>query len=182
MPYNINDYHRCSIRLKGYDYAQNGAYFITICVQNRVCLFGDIVNQKMRLNASGRMVDVQWQQLPNRFNHIKLDEYILMPNHLHGIIIVGAGLVPAQKEKRATTRVAPTKPILGMVVGGFKSITTNKYMNGVQNHDWPPFDKRLWQRNYYEHIIRDDGSLSDIREYIVHNPKNWQQDIYNRTL
>jgi len=186
MPYDPTIHHRRSIRLRGYDYAQAGAYFVTICVQGRECLFGQIVNARMVLNDAGRMVQAQWEQLPERFNTIELDIHIVMPNHFHGIVIitnpVGAGLVPAPAPAPApgaTTRVAPTgprRPTLGDIIGAFKSLTTNAYIRGVREYGWPPFDKRLWQRNYYEHIIRDAADLERIREYIANNPAKWPDD------
>jgi len=161
--------HRRSIRLRGYDYTQAGAYFVTICTQDRACLFGEIIDGQMRLNDRGAMVHQEWINLPHRFPNIDLDAFIVMPNHIHGIIVitdvdpVGAGLVPALPSApneegvtisgasgatRATTRVAPTA---GGTVGAFKSITTVRYTHGVKHYG------RLWQRNYYEHIIRNIG-------------------------
>lgn len=167
---------RKSIRLKNYDYKSSGYYFITICIQDRNCLFGKINNGKIMLNDAGIMVRNVWQSLPNRYS-VGLDEFQIMPNHVHFIIqIVGAGFMPARNEranarnKRATTRVAPTTA-LGDVVGGFKSLTTHGYVNGVKNKKWIPFDKRLWQRNYYENIIRNNHDLNKIRKYIINNPK-----------
>ncbi len=156
---------RKSIRLKNYDYSQNGAYFITVCTQNRDYLFGEIIDEKMKLNDAGRMIDKQWHELPKRFNHISLDEYVVMPNHLHGIIVI--------RTTEANTNISN-------IVGAFKSITTHEYIKGVKNSNWPPFDKKIWQRNYYEHVIRNDESLYETREYIINNPMNWQQDNMNR--
>ncbi|MGB9753481.1 transposase [Roseiflexus castenholzii] len=210
MKYDPQKHHRRSIRLKGYDYSQPGAYFITIVTQNRACLFGEVANGEMRLNEAGRMVHQEWANLPSRFPNLDLDAFIVMPNHIHGIIIitdvdpvgaglVGAGLVPAQNGdgatisgatisgatisgatiSGATTRVAPT---VGDIVGAFKSITTVRYTHGVKHCGWLPFRGRLWQRNYYEHIIRDKGSLNRIRDYIVNNPLQWERDRENPTV
>jgi REP element-mobilizing transposase RayT len=192
--YNPGKHHRRSTRLKEYNYAQAGAYFVTICTQNRECLFGEIVNDKMMLNDAGRMVQTEWEQLRERFPSIELDAYIVMPNHFHAIVIitdpndvnVGAGLVPAPNGATtngatttgATTRVAPT---LGDIVGAFKSLTTNAYIRGVRELGWPPFDKRVWQRNYYERIIRNERELNAIRQYIHDNPGNWFDDVENPT-
>ena len=169
MTYDPERHHRRSIRLKEYDYSQVGAYFITIVTQDRACLFGEIMDGKMHLNDVGYMVHQEWTNLPNRFPNIDLDAFVIMPNHIHGIIVitgaipVGAGLVPALPSApneegvtisgasgatRATTRVAPTA---GGTVGAFKSITTVRYTHGVKHYG------RLWQRNYYEHIIRNIG-------------------------
>lgn len=146
---------RRSIRLKGYDYAQAGAYFVTLCTQGRSFLFGEIADNEMQANEAGAMVIEEWHALPTRYPGVHLDALVLMPNHLHAILFLapeeaaGAGLVPAPgsvtPEVGATTRVAPT---LGDVVGAFKSITTVQYARGVDTRGWPAFSKRLWQRNY----------------------------------
>lgn len=165
MAYDRDQHHRRSIRLKGYDYSQSGAYFVTICLQHRAGLFGRIIDKEMRLNAVGSMLDVQWNALPDRFAGIQLDEYIVMPNHFHGIIVMAphvGDLADAQHN--------------GDIIGAFKSITTHEYVLGVKHYGWPSFDRKLWQRNYYEHIIRNEKSLCAIREYIANNPINWQQD------
>jgi putative transposase len=216
MPYDPTRHHRRSIRLKGYDYSQAGAYFITICTQDRACLFGKVVNGEMQLNDAGRMVLAEWNMLPERFPHVVLDAFVVMPNHVHGIVvitnpapndtatkaptIVGAGLVSAPNDgpmgaapndgpmsapndgattrttTRTTTRVAPT---VGDIVGAFKSRVTVEYIRGVKTSGWPPFRGRLWQRNYYEHIIRNERALNAIRQYIIENPRRWQMDREN---
>ena len=187
MKYDPDRHHRRSIRLKGYDYSQAGVYFVSVCTQNRECLFGAIVGGEMVLNHAGRMVETVWDRLARRFPDIELDESIILPNHIHGIItIVGAPLVGAQsvdaqsvdvQARRAGTRPAPTR--LGDVVGAFKSITTHRYIVGVRQHGWQPFPRRLWQRNYYEHIVRDDNELTNIRGYITGNPGQWELDREN---
>ncbi len=174
--------NRRSIRLRAYDYTAPGAYFVTVCTQDQAHLFGDVVDGGMWLNDAGRMIIDIWESLSDRFPTIRLDAFVVMPNHIHGIIvIVGAPLVGAQDDRcetvtRAATRAAPT---LGDIVGAFKSITTVEYIRGVKQHGWSPFHKRLWQRNYYEHIIRDDRALDAIRRYIVQNPVRWHLDRYN---
>lgn len=169
MPYDPNRHHRRSIRLKGYDYSQAGAYFITLCTQDRACLFGKVVNGEMRLNDAGRMVLAEWNRLPERFPHLVLDAFVVMPNHVHGILVitdpaptVGATVVGA------TLVVAPT---VGNIIGAFKSRVTVEYIRGVKTSGWPPFRGRLWQRNYYEHIIRNERALNAIRQYIMENPR-----------
>lgn len=173
---------RKSIRLPDYDYSQPGAYFVTICVQDQRCLFGHILKGIIQLNDAGRMVGGSWNKLSERFPGIKLDEYVIMPNHFHGIVhIVGAPLVGARIENgnthsRAGTSPAPT---LGQIVGAFKSITTKKYMEGVRQFGWKSFHPKLWHRNYYEHIIRSESKLNQIRQYIQNNPAQWDRDEYN---
>jgi len=185
MTYNPAIHHRHSIRLKGYDYSQAGLYFITICTQNRACLFGNIENGKMILNNAGRMVESEWLKLPQRFKNIALHEFVVMPNHFHAILeIVGATLVVAQNKNGQPQGIAPTESetiiargrTIGNLVGAFKSITTNEYIRAVKNLGWIPFDGKLWQRNYYEHIIRDEPSYLKISNYIIANPANWGMD------
>jgi putative transposase len=131
MKYDPDRHHRRSIRLKDYDYSEGGSYFVTICVYERRCLFGRIDQGEMRLDPPGMMVANEWQELNGRFPGVMTDACVVMPNHVHGIILlVGAPLVGALDDHiRATTRVAPT---LGQVIGAFKSITTNEYINGVK--------------------------------------------------
>ena len=192
MPESSVRRHRQSTRLKGYDYAQSGAYFITIVTQNRFCMFGDVMEEKMFSNAAGVMVRTAWNELPYRFPNVHLDAFVVMPNHIHGIIIidqaVGVPLVGTQSEfdprspdrvLRATTRVAPT---LGDIIGSYKSITTVEYARRVRSGDWQPFPRRLWQRNYYEHVIRDSDELNRAREYITNNPLKWELDRENPSL
>ncbi|MDQ7003739.1 MAG: transposase [Ghiorsea sp.] len=157
---------RKSIRLKGYDYSQAGAYFITICTKNRVHLFGEIINGEMMPNDAGVMLENQWVGLQQRFHTIQLHEYSVMPNHFHGIITI----------QRATTRVAPT---LGDMVGAFKSLSTYAYIQGVKQSGWARFQQTLWQRNYWEHIIRNAQEFEKISQYIRNNPAQWQYDQLN---
>lgn len=174
MKYNPNKHHRRSIRLKGYDYSQSGLYFITICVKNNACLFGEIANGVMMLNDAGKMVEIEWPKLLDRFKNIELHEYVVMPNHFHAILeIVGATLVAAQNEDETV------KKTVGDMVGAFQSIVTVEYIRGVKNNDWQPFDGKLWHRNYWEHIIRNEQSHQTISEYIINNPLKWDGDKFN---
>ncbi|MHB1177707.1 MAG: transposase [Daejeonella sp.] len=206
--YNPNIHHRRSIRLKGYDYSRAGLYFITICVQNRKCLFGDIENGEMILNAAGKMANDEWRKIPERFSNVQLHEYVVMPNHFHAIMeIVGATLVVARKnetvapndetvapndemvapndetvsddEKGQPQGIAPTKTkTVGDIVGAYQSIVTVEYIRGVKQLGWQSFNGKLWQRNYHEHIIRDKQSYQRISEYIINNSKNWKGDKF----
>lgn len=187
MKFDPQKHHRRSIRLKDYDYSQAGAYYVTMNVQNRECLFGEIVNYEMVLNEAGKMIDEQWNALAKRFPNIELDVYQIMPNHSHGIVAivesVGAALVVARnmdtKDIHANGAGIKPAPTLGDIIGAFKSITTHEYINGVDNKNWPQFYKRLWQRNYYEHVVRDEADLNRIRDYIQSNPANWDEDEEN---
>jgi putative transposase len=175
---------RRSLRLKGYDYAQAGAYFVTMCTQDRACLFGDVVEGTVCLNAAGQLVAALWSDMPIRFPEIDLDAFVVMPNHIHGIVVfsdhaatVGAPLVGARRGgARAATWAAST---VGDVVGAFKSLFTVKYIEGVKEGRWPAFDRRVWQRNYYEHVIRDEPDLARVRSYIDENPLRWEFDDEN---
>ena len=160
---------RRRMRLEGYDYRQAGAYFVTVCTQGRACVFGSVADGAMILNDAGALVQEEWCSLPARFPHVCLDTYVVMPNHIHGIIVVDMG-------GRAP---ASGVPPLGEIVGAFKSVTTLKYVRGVKCAGWRPFDGRLWQRGYYEHIIRAEESLGKIREYISNNPQQWLLDSEN---
>ena len=253
MSYNPNIHHRRSIRLKGYDYSQAGAYFITICVQNRACLFGKIavgaplvgaqnndsqndvsqnndaqnggaqndVSQNndaqnndaqnggalndvsqdddavqnetdggndcgrmndngrpqigrpqghaptvatMILNDAGKMIVTEWLKLMERFPNIELHEFVVMPNHFHGILQI--------IDKSSTDKT------VGDMMDAFKSITTVEYIHGVKTLGWEQFKRKLWQRNYYEHIIRDEQSYKRISDYIINNPTKWFDDKF----
>ena len=184
---------RHSIRLQGYDYSQSGAYFVTICTQNRACLFGDIAGGKMKLNDAGRMAESVWNEIPKYYAGIDIDACQIMPNHIHGIVvIVGAGPCACpdtgQPRNMGQSRnmgqprnngqprgVAPTMS-LSDVVHRFKTMTTKRYIDGVIQHGWPRFNGKLWQRNYWEHIIRNGNELNRIRQYIINNPVKWESD------
>ena len=160
---NLDKHNRKSIRLKGFDYSTTQHYFITICCNFREPLFGHIRHEKSVLNNAGLMVDAFWVHLPNKFPNIKLNAYIVMPNHIHGII-----------EIVSTDKLLGTP--LHTIVQWFKTMTTNAYIKNVHTNNWSAFSGKLWQRNYYEHIIRNEKSLSAIMQYIHANPKNWLQD------
>lgn len=179
MTFNQNIYHRRSIRLQNYDYSQHGAYFVTICTQNRACLFGQICNGKMNLNKAGQMIEQWYIELENKFQDIKCGDFICMPNHVH-FIIVNVGIDPrcVCTEDHQTFK----GNALSKVVQWFKTMTTNSYIHGVKNENWTPFYKRLWQRNYYEHIIRHDADLERIQQYIQNNPMRWQQDTLHTAI
>jgi REP element-mobilizing transposase RayT len=187
LKFNPDKYRRQSIRLKGYDYTLPGAYFITICTQNRECLFGDIVDGEMRLNEYGKMVLAVWNEMPEHYQGVDVDAFVVMPNHIHGIVLlnlnVGAGpcaspgATPDTSRKAGQPQGVASTFSLPDAVHRFKSLTTARYRHGVQQFGWKPFNKRLWQRNYYERIIRDENELNRIRQYIIDNPANWSDDV-----
>jgi REP element-mobilizing transposase RayT len=198
MKYNPEIHHRRSIRLSEFDYSTNGAYFVTICTQGRESLFGDIDDGAMTLNEAGRLVAECWAKLPDKFNGVSLDEFIIMPNHFHGIIAIidntnhidlrGESCIrpplnyQGAMEKQGEHKVRPygtQNGSVGRIVQAFKSLTTNAYIRGVKQSGWPPFPGRVWQRNYYERVIRDEKEMMAIREYIMNNPANWSDDEEN---
>jgi len=172
MKFNPGSHHRRSIRLQGYDYSLAGAYFITICTKNRECLFGEIITNEMSLNNFGMIARDEWIKSTAIRFEIELDEFVVMPNHFHGIVVIqGRGDRPVAPTEH---RPGPQPRSIGALVAGFKSAVT-KNINEIRTTPGLP----VWQRNYYEHIIRDEKSYLRIAEYIVNNPLNWQQDQYN---
>ena len=202
--YNPNIHHRRSIRLKGYDYSKEGLYFLTFCCQNREQYFNRVgvpvgaplvgaQSHQIQLNDAGKMIEAEWLSLPDRFPNICLHQFVVMPNHFHGIleITVGAALMATQKDLIAGKEEmelgnghprgdAPTvNKTIGDIVDAFKSITTVKYIQGVKVKGWKRFDGKLWQRDYYEHIIRNETALHNITNYIIDNPGKWNEDRFH---
>ncbi len=175
MTYDPKKHHRRSIRSKEYDYSQTGAYFITICAYNKECIFGEIIDGKMVLNELGKIAWNEWNKTALIRKNMKIDEYIVMPNHLHGVIII-------TDDCRGTLQRAPTferfsKPVsnsMPTIIRLFKS-TTTKQINKLRRTPGLP----VWQRNYYEHIIRNEDELNQIREYTVNNLIKWALDKEN---
>ncbi|WP_413172537.1 transposase [Anabaena azotica] len=196
MPYNPDIHHRRSIRLKGYDYSQQGAYFVTICTYQRNCLFGEIVDGEMKLNTNGEIAKGCWLSLHQHFQNVELDEFVIMPNHLHGIILIvnnpdaeGEALAnqySQQKTNLSSQCFAPTgekikingtkRQSLAAIIQNYKSVSTRQ-VNRINKAK----GNVIWQRNYYEHIIRNEEALNNIRQYIVTNPINWAEDEENPT-
>ena len=217
MYLNFDKQGRRSIRLKGWDYRSPGWYFVTVCTQNRECLFGDIKNGAMQINPAGKIIEKEWQDLASRFDFMELDEYIIMPNHIHAILeIIGRGescIRPASGNHHSESCIRPEHRLrfigfgrsqgsplqskfpdpsedhgrpngtetksLGRIIQTFKSKTTHHYIQALNDFNLKPFNIRLWQRNYYEHIIRNETELNQIRQYIYNNPAAWSQDEEN---
>jgi len=197
MTYDPKIHHRRSIRLQGYDYSQNGAYFITLCAQDRKPIFGKIVNGEMQLSQFGIIVRDEWLKTSEMRKNIEMDEFIVMPNHFHGIIVIddggwarlemnGAADLGTGTESTGTVHRAPTPAIerfgkptsntIPTIIRGFKAAVT-KQINTIQiNAGVYNMPERIWQKNYYEHVIRSEASLNKIREYIMSNPLNWIED------
>src|SRR5258706_7929796 len=164
--------HRRSIRLQHYDYASAGAYFITVVTQDRECLFGDIVDGKIRLNVWGQIVHEEWEKSAQIRQEIELDAFVVMPNHIHGIVVIT--LETGRATGRSPLQSGPAKRSLGAFVAGFKSVVT-KRINMTRGLPSIP----VWQRNYFEHVIRNEDSLNRIRDYILANPTQWEFDREN---
>ncbi len=189
--YNPEIHKRRSIRLKDFDYGQEGLYFITICYQNREHLFGEIVEGEMQLNDIGRVTEQCWNAIPKHFENVSLHSFVIMPNHVHGIIEiitnVGAKHFSPEDNEHWTKHFSPendehwskdisplpkgTSKTIGSIVRGFK-IGVTKWAR--QNTDI----YQVWQRNYHEHIIRNENSYYRISEYIESNPKKWEDDCF----
>lgn len=208
MYYNPDIHHRRSIRLREFDYRNAGAYFVTICSFQRECLFGEVVDGEMRLNTSGAALDACWRAITNHFPNVQLDEYVIMPNHFHAILDItvsesiwskGAAFVGAKQGSSASPdsgdngnnignsnkgeageafasplRDGTVSGSLGSVIQNFKSVSTRK-INKMRNNPGCP----VWQRNYYEHVIRNETDLANIRQYIANNPMKWDLDENN---
>ncbi|MDR3196736.1 MAG: hypothetical protein LBU34_02605 [Planctomycetaceae bacterium] len=181
MTYDSAIHHRRSIRLKGYNYSLRGLYFITICCQDNVCCFGKIENDKMILNNTGKITNQCWLEIPRHFLNVELHEYVVMPNHIHGIIeLVGtknfslkiiSSELGVNNDNVGAKNFSPLRPhgtsrTIGSIIRGFKIGVTKQ------------LGASIWQRNYYEHIIRNEQSYQNISQYITTNPVNWQNDKF----
>ena len=192
MKYNPLLHHRDSIRLKGYDYSKEGLYFITICTNDRLCFFGNVKDGKMVLNEKGGIAKQCWSGIPLHYPNVVLHEYVVMPNHVHGIIeLTVAPAVPADVVgvQNLGVRVQNFEPLqqrhepqrnqfqkiiprsVGSIIRGYKIGVTKWFRENTDVHT-------VWQRNFYEHIIRNEQSFENIARYIVNNPANWKEDKF----
>jgi putative transposase len=179
-------YHRRSIRLETYDYAQAGAYFVTICTFERRSLLGAVVademqlspygSDEMQLSPCGSIVTECWDEIPQHFTGVELDAFVVMPNHVHGIFVLsdGAMATRARHASPLQEKSGARPGSVGAIVGAFKSAASRR-INQMYGTPGAP----LWQRNYYERIIRNEKELNGIREYIIYNPALWEQDVNN---
>jgi len=172
---NPIDYHRRSIRLKCYDYSLPGGYFITITTYKKEKKFGEITQNRMILNSFGNIAESVWLELPKHFPNLQLDEFIVMPNHLHGIIMLSNHLSNSEGilEKNEPSHIVPT---IGNIIGSYKSRVVHYCLNYIKQNNSEVILGSLWQRNYYERVIRDYDELNRVREYIVQNPSQWDKD------
>jgi len=167
---------RKRLRLKNYDYSTHGYYFVTLCTENRDCLFGDIVNKIMVLNPAGNMIQSVWEGLSNLYPSVKVDSLIIMANHIHAVLVIENHLKANNKTGSFNLSSNLSLPTL---MRNIKSYTTTLYIKGVKTENWLAFQNRLWQRSYHEHIIRNDRNLERIRQYIEDNPLKWDLDRNN---
>lgn len=194
MKFDPNIHHRHSIRLKGYDYSQAGAYFVTLVTWQRECLFGEVLDGKMYLNRVGKIVEYAWQDLTKHYRHVELGAFVIMPNHIHGIIVLnddpgrggsimsGVGASPENAEiggtlgSKTQTRpyFTPKRHPLSEIVRALKSFSS-KRINLLRHTPGIP----VWQRNFYEHIIRNNREMGNIWRYIENNPALWGKDDEN---
>ena len=171
MMFDPKLHHRHSIRLKGYDYSNHGAYFVTICSYEKKCLFGAIVGGKMVLNDLGKIVETEWIKSGEMRKDVVLYQFVVMPNHFHGIVLLTRDIVGADcvRPHSPADSVHPKLTELGKMVAGFKSAVSSKLKKSG-------FIGDVWQRNYYEHIIRNEEELISIVQYTEQNPLNWLKD------
>jgi REP element-mobilizing transposase RayT len=153
---------RKNLRLQEYNYSNAGAYFVTACTQHRACLFGDVIHNQLQLLPAGKMIAHYWQELPDKYPCFVLDDFVVMPNHFHAIIMIDSSTLQAVS--------------LSEGIQWFKTMTTNAYIQGVHGLGWTPFEGKLWQRSFYDHIIRDEQELFIITDYITQNPAKWIDD------
>ncbi|MFN9353748.1 MAG: transposase [Chitinophagales bacterium] len=195
-----NQYRISSARLAGYDYGQNGAYFITICTKNRIHYFGEIVDRKMILNVIGNLAHEYWQEIPNHFSYIELANFVVMPNHIHGILIIYKNTdngydrtlqvdIPSVEtlqgfsvetlqcnvstdtvKNQKMAEISPKSGTISSIIRSYKSIVT-KHARYIK----PEFE---WQSRFHDHIIRNEPSFNNIQNYIENNPANWKQDNF----
>lgn len=170
--------HRRSIRLPGFDYSQLGAYYITVCTKDRECLFGQVLNRQMQLSQAGRIIQEVWDGLPHFYHGIEVDAFVVMPNHVHGVLAIHEPVGAIHESPSyAEPIVHRRRMLLSKIVGRLKMVSA-KQINALRGSSGQP----LWQRNYYEHVIRDDGSLNRIRLYISDNPAQWEFDHENPAM
>lgn len=163
MMFNPDIHHRRSIRLRTYDYTQAGAYFVTICTWQRECLFGEIVQEEMVLNEAGSIAVAAWTDLPNHYRYVELDAFVVMPNHFHGLIVL-------RDEHQEMRHGLPE------IIRGFKTFSSRR-INGYRNNTGCP----VWQRNYYDRVVRNEQEMTRARTYIANNPLQWANDKENPT-
>ncbi|MCY4020498.1 MAG: transposase [Chloroflexi bacterium] len=167
--------HRRSIRLRGYDYRKGGVYFVTICAYRKLKLFGSIIDGEMALSPLGEIACEEWRHIARARSNVELDRYVVMPNHLHGLFIVTGGhednLGQGAKSRHVERRPRLPAGSLGAIISQYKAAVSRRAWSGLICRS-----QRIWQRNYFDHILRDESSLNEIRKYIIENPARWRDD------
>ncbi len=179
MKFNPYAHHRRSLRLPGYSYATPGAYFITVCACNRGCLFGEVTAGEMRLNECGNIVKEEWLKTGILRPYLAMDEFVVMPNHVHGIVIIDSngsrGIARYAPTETTTSQFGHLSPCsIAAIVRAFKAAATRR-VNELRRAPGVP----VWQRGYYEHVIRGEDDLNSVREYVRYNPSKWAEDEEN---
>ena len=171
-------HRRKSIRLQEYDYASTGAYFVTICTHDKKCLFGEVIDEKMIQSPIGEIAESCWQEIPQHFEHVDLDYFVIMPNHIHGILFFSdhddcRGVqLNAPTDANFYAKISPNKNTLSVIIRTFKAAVTRQCrLNGYEHFKW--------QRSFFDRVIRNDDELNKIREYILYNPLKWQFENEN---
>ena len=181
MPFDPKKHRRRSIRLGGYDYSQIGEYFVTLCTHKMQCLFGEVKGGEMHLNRLGQIVDSEWRKTPRLRPGVDLGDFVVMPNHLHGLVVITTSpqkktlaAVPVDRRAHGCAPLRRDSRGLGAIMAGFKSATTSR-INQQRSTPGSP----VWQRNYYEHIIQDQEDHARTSHYVLMNPILWDLDRYN---
>lgn len=162
---NATTPQRKRTRAPGFDYREPGPYFVTVCEHRRANRFGQVIDHHMVLNDAGEMVVTTWQMLSKKYSEIALDSFVLMPNHFHGLVTFDSEDVDSNVS-------------LSEAMKWLKTMTTNWYMQGVTTHEWPRFDRHLWQRSFHDRIVRSDSEMNRFRTYIANNPALWTKDTF----
>jgi REP element-mobilizing transposase RayT len=170
MKYNPAIHHRTSVRLKEYDYSQPGEYFVTLCTHEKVCVFGEVVEDEVQLTPMGEIAKRCWEEIPKHFPNVELDEHVVMPNHIHGIIVLNDHGRDVQLN--VPTRLSPRRGSLSVIIRTYKAAVTAECRD-------KKYSEFRWQSRFYDHVIRDGQDLDRIREYIIENPIKWYLDENN---
>ena len=171
MPYDPNKHHRRSVLIKGYDYTQPGVYYITICTEARQCIFGEVIDGQMQLNLLGHLAHTCWLEIPNHFPRFQLDAFVIMPDHVHGLLVIVDNTPVKTQQRRVPTPERLGQPVRGSIptaIRSYKSAVTRLIHKFCETTEVP-----VWQDGFYESIIRDEVSLNCKRQYITNNPQRW---------
>jgi putative transposase len=197
MKYNREIHRRRSVRLRGYDYAKEGMFFVTICCQDRIHFFGEVENKEMQLNDFGKIAHDEWEKLPERWPHIALGAYQIMPNHMHGVLLINHPSIPddlftaihSEYLKEHGSSFVPgkihfskfqwdTRPYIGQIIGAYKSIVSTACLKLHKEKHPDVWLDKIWQRSFDDRIIRSAEAFEKISHYIIKNPAKWVEDEF----